>query len=257
LIPMALNKAQVIKAGAKIVEMKDNQLLIPQLTALPSTEWKAENADFTGADTVAFEGKTLTAKTLLSIAKISQELALDGHNVETAIEDSMSSAIALAVDNALLQGDGVGANPLGIIPTVGILSEDVASVAIANYDHFSSAYYKIEAENGTPNAVILPSSVLEDLDQLKDTANNTLTPPESWKRLQALRGILSSNQLAGTGLMGDFSQLIVGIRNRVMLDVTREAGDSFSRMQVWVRMFTRLDCVLGIKEHFCKLINIV
>ncbi len=251
LIPMALNKARVIEAGAKYVDMKQNTLIIPKITKMPETEFKGENIIYSKDTDVNFTGVVLEAKTLMSLVKISMELALDGHNVESIIETAMSQAVALSIDKNCIDGNGVG-QPLGIVNTENVLTEDVDNVAFQNFDHFSSAFYKVEAENGTVTALIGPSSMFAELDLLKATDNNPLGRPESWEKYKRL----SSNQLVNNAVIGDYSKLLIGMRNRATIDVSKDAGDSFEKLQVWIRIFTRLDSGISIPEHFCNIKNI-
>lgn len=253
LIPLALEKARIIEAGAKFIVMKENSLLIPQLKKLPDTEFKIENIKFAG-DTKAinFSGELLTAKTLVSIAKLSMELAIDGHNIENVVENAMSSAVSLALDKACLLGPGTYPNVRGIVNTEGVLEED-CEFTIESYDHFSNAFYKIEAENGTPSAIISPSSLLHTVDKLKDKDENPLRAPESWGKVRKL----SSNQLTDDiAILGGYEHLLIGMRNQATLDITKVAGESFEKMQVWLRIFVRFDCCLGIEKHFCVLRNV-
>lgn len=251
LIPLALNKARVIEAGAKYIDMPENSLIVPKLTKMPIAEWKAENMEFSADTEVNFEGLLLTAKTLMCLVKIPMELALDGQNVESIIENAMSQAIALTIDKNCIDGNGVG-QPLGVVNTENVQTEDVNNIAFTNYDHFSSAFYKVEAENGTVTALIGPSKMFGELDLLKDSELNPLRPPESWEKYKRL----SSNQLSLNAVIGDWSKLLIGMRNRAILDVTKEAGDSFSKLQIWIRIFTRLDSAISIPEHFCILKDI-
>lgn len=244
IIPMALNKAQAISAGAITIPMDNKTLVIPRIASMPQTEWKAENAEFSKSTDMTFDGINLEAKTLMALITMSIELASDGVGVEQAIEMAISQAIALEIDRACLAG-AAGNEPRGIIHTSGILTELAA--AINSYTPFSNAFYKVEAENGTVNALIAPSSVYASLDLLRDKNNQPLNPPISWSKYKQF----SSNQLTNQSIMGDFKQLFIGMRNTINLEVTRYTTDAFKKMQVWIRAYIRMDLGLRQAAHFC------
>lgn len=253
LIVEALEKTQVINAGARYVPMSENDLMIPKLTQLPSTEFKAENETYSGDKTVNFGGVYLESHTLVSMATMSVELAEDGHKVDDFITFALSKAVAQAIDKACLTGSGIGESPTGIIKQDNILVEDLENTDISSYDFLSNAYYKIEAENITPTALIAPSSVFASLDLLKDKNDNPLRAPASYEKLRKF----SSNQLtSANSVMGDFSNLLIGMRTRARLETTREAGDTFEKLQVSFRIYTRFDCALAIPQAFCHIKNI-
>lgn len=253
LIVEALAKTQVVSAGARFVQMNENDLLIPKLTQLPDTEFKAENVAYSKDKTLNFSGVYLESKTLVSMATMSVELAEDGHKVDEFVSFALSKAVAQAIDLACLTGSGEGENPKGIINQDDILEEDLENANITSYDFLSNAYYKVEAENITPTALIAPSSMFASLDLLKDKNDNPLRAPASYDKIRKF----SSNQLNSfNAVMGDYSNLLIGMRTRARLETTRTAGDTFDKLQVGLRIYTRMDCALGIPEAFCHIKNI-
>ena len=257
IIPMALNKAQVFKAGAMSVPMESKTLVIPKITEMPKTEWKAESVEFSEDTDMTFSGITLSAKTLMALVKLSVELAQDGINVEQVIEDAITDAIALALDLAVLNGIG-GTEPTGILNTDGILTEDLENADITSYDFLSKAYYKLQAENEyNITGLIAPSNMFADLDLLKDENNNRLLPPLSWEGSPQKPSYqkLSSNQLSDSAILGDFSKVLVGMRSELEIKVADTPGDSFKKLEVWIRCFLRADVGIKRPKAFCKIAN--
>lgn len=253
LIMDALAQTQVMNAGAKTVEITQNELLIPKLNQYPEAKFKAENEAWTGNETIGFGGLVLTPRTLASFTSLSLELAEDGYRVEDYISMAMSKAISQAMDKACLRGSGtLNDEPTGIINWDGILEEDVENSDLTSYDHFSNAYFQIESNNVTPTGLIIPSEALHQLDLLKDKNDNPLQPPESWKKLK----IFSSNQLVNNAVMGDFTNLIIGTKNKINLEVSREANEAWEKMQLKLRIFIRFDCGVALSYAFCNIKNI-
>ncbi|MBA7619155.1 hypothetical protein ES703_26491 [subsurface metagenome] len=255
IIPLALNKAMVFKAGCQTTPMESQTLVIPKITKVPAHEWKGESIKFAEDTTMTFSGITLRAKTLMALIKISVELAQDGLNVENVIEEAMSDAIALALDLAVLSGIG-GLEPKGIIQTDGILSEDLENAEISSYDFLSRAYWKLEAENELASGLIAPSSMFADLDLLKDLDNNRLQPPLSWEGSSQKPSYLklSSNQLSDSAVMGDFSKVLVGMRTDLQIKLA-ETGEGFEKLEIWIRAYLRADVGIKREKAFCHIKN--
>lgn len=253
LILSALEKAQVMAAGARHVPMTQHELLIPKITKYPDAQFTAENKAWEGdPQAINFSGVVLTARTLASFVTLSIELAEDGYRVEDYISMAMSKAVANAIDKACLSGSGKNNQPTGVINQKDILEEDAENVNLTNFDHFSNAFYKVEKCNITPAGLILPSSVLASLDLLKNKDDDPLKPPESWGKVKKF----SSNQLINNCVVAAWNYLLIGMRATARLEVTRVAGDAWEKMQLKLRIYTRFDCGLGLSEAFCNIKNI-
>jgi len=250
LIQMALAEAQVVNAGGRFVEMKQAELLIPKITQMPDYEYKGENEAYTSNEDIHFTGVLLESRTLMSVVKLSVELAEDGYDVQNAIQTAMAKAVSQGIDLGCLSGTGLNNQPKGIINQDNILEEDCEDTPLENYDHFSSAYFKLQGQNINPNALIAPSSLLAQVDLLKDTNDGQpLRPPESWSKYQKL----SSNQLVDNAILGDFSRLLIGMRTNARFEMTRLSDTAFQNMQVWLRIYCRFDVALALPEAFCNI----
>lgn len=255
-IPLALNKSQCFKAGAFTIPMESKSLTIPRIIESPETEWKEESVKYSAGEGMTFSGITLEAHTLMALVKMSIELAQDGVNVEQTIEDAMTDAIALALDLAVLNGAG-GLSPTGILQTLGILEEDLENNPIASFDFLSNSYFKLEKENEIATALIAPSDMFRDLDLLKNEDLDRLQPPLSYEGTQQKPSYqkLSSNQLSNSAILGDFSKVVIGMRSDFQIDVTDKAGDSYEKLEVWIRCFLRADVGIKREKAFCHIKN--
>jgi HK97 family phage major capsid protein len=56
--------------------------------------------------------------------------------------------------------------------------------------------------------------------------------------------------------VGDFSQLMIGLRTSFRLEVSRVAGEAFERLQIWVRAYLRADVQLARPEAFAVLTDV-
>ena len=50
--------------------------------------------------------------------------------------------------------------------------------------------------------------------------------------------------------VGQFDQLLVGIRNQITIEVSRQAGTAFADLELWVRGHLRMDAALARSGAF-------
>ncbi|MBA7563679.1 phage major capsid protein [Candidatus Atribacteria bacterium 1244-E10-H5-B2] len=243
-IQMALAKARIMQSGAEFLPMDKKVMLIPKISAMPVPEWTAENIGFTGSHDMTFTGITLSAKSVVSIISLSIELAEDGVGVSKSIEAALSTAIAQAIDKACLNGIGT-LEPLGIALTPDILTEEFETSI--DYSTLSAAYFKLQQENIDGNSLIMASSLFATLDALVDLEGQPVKPPPSYEKYAKL----SSNQLVAQGIMGNYKNLIIGMRTNMNIEVSRTAESALTKMQVLIRAYSRMDCGIKLPKAFC------
>jgi HK97 family phage major capsid protein len=257
-IDLARNQSVCLRAGALTIPMDSGTFDIARLTSDPTGYWKGENAAGTATDigTGRFQ---LRAKTLMALVKSSVELIEDAPNAGALIQNAISQALALELDRAALRGAGVS-EPLGIRHWSSLGSsfgaQYTGSIGSPNYDDFSNAAEDILSANGpeaTALSVIYSPRTWGTLDRLKDGESKTLIPPPSFSAMRKF----TTNQIPETlgggsneseAYVGDFSQLAIGMRTQLVLEVSRHAADSsssaFKNLQVFIRGYLRADVVL-------------
>jgi HK97 family phage major capsid protein len=271
-IDLARNKTVIFKAGAQVLPMESAQLRIAKLLADVTPSWKIENA-LAGSVDAQFGGVTLTARTLMGLAVASVELIDDARNFEALIEHSLSMAIGLELDRAALLGDGTNASPIGIFNTLGVGSVSLGTngAALTNtttFNNWSKACQLIVQANGIPRTTVFAPRTWEEIDILQNTLNDAIRPPDSWNNLDKLiTNQIPITQTQGSAntcscsFVGDFEQMIVGMRANLMIEISRFAGDSalstFRSMQVAIRAFLRADIALARPAHFTTIVGIL
>jgi HK97 family phage major capsid protein len=272
IIDRARNKAALFRAGATTVPMDSSTLKIARVSGDASAAWKAENATASFSD-LAFEVVTFEAKTLVAIAKMSVELFEDAPNVDDVVENSMADVLAIELDRAGLVGSGVDPEPQGIFGATNVNVVDLGAngAALTNYDPFIDAIEDVENANGMATAAIFAPRTSAALSKLKTgiTSDNTpLQAPEAYRNLQRFvtnqvpidltKGTSNDASLA---FVGDFSQVLVGVRRNIVLEATKVGADgtsgAFTDLQVWVRAYLRADVQLAIPSHLAVIDGII
>lgn len=255
----ARNKACCFKAGAKTFVMDAPEVRICKVKTDPTAYYRAENQEITEGNW-EIEDINLKALTMGVLITISLELVMDSPNASQAIQDSMSAAISQKLDLGILSGDGVN-NILGIAnyPDINILDKGTNGGTIMTYDDFSNGVEDCYEHNGIPNAVIFSPRTAFTIDRLKQgTTLEPLSGPESYQALKkfttnqvGITDIKGSCTSASKAYIGDFTQVLVGLRSGLQIETSRSAGDSFKKVQLQIRAIMRLDSVLLRPSHFC------
>ncbi len=67
---------------------------------------------------------------------------------------------------------------------------------------------------------------------------------------------LGSSNDCSTAFVGDFSQMLLGVRTELTLEASRVADDAFEKMAVLIRGYLRCDVAVLRPQHFTKIIGI-
>jgi HK97 family phage major capsid protein len=258
------NSMVVMRAGAQTVPMTSDTLHIARLaqpgihTGSPAANaavggWKAENDPITEAD-LTLERVTFTARTLPLLIKMSVELSEDSQNIDAVIEREMSAAMALELDRVALLGSGTAPEPRGVLNQSGV-SVVALNATPTDYDFIVDAIGRVWSNNHEPNARIYNATLATLIAKFKSTVDaQPLRVPDVVAAVPAYR----TNQIpdAGTSpddtslFVGDFTNLLIGLRTSFRLEVSRVAGDAFDNLQIAVRAYLRADVQLAHPEAF-------
>ncbi len=265
LIDAARSHARVMQAGALTIGMDAPTMRIVRILTEPTPGWKVENEPM-AEGVVTFEPVEMKARTLAILIKMSRELFMDAKNVESAVNNALGAGIALELDRVALFGSGAGEEPKGLLNTTGIqtVTVDENGHVLTSYDQFSIAVQQVADVNGAANAVIYSPRTAGTLDRLKDTTGQPLQPPESFKGLLKLSTKqVPDNMTHGTAnnassaVVGEWNNLLVGIREDMEIEMSMGAGDSFMRNQVWMRAILRADIAVARPNKFCVIPGII
>lgn len=259
LIDRVRNAMAVMRAGAVTVPMSSDVLHLARLAqpdsvspAITTAAWKTENSDITETD-LLLERITFTARTLPVLLKMSVELSEDSINVDQAIERELAAQLALELDRAALFGSGTPPEPTGLVNQSGV---DVGALnAGLDYDALIDMAALVAGNNHTPNARIYNTSAAATLAKLR------AVPTGDYLRQPAYLDSITpytTNQIPNAGtspndttvFVGDFSQLMIGLRTSFNLEISRTAGTAFEKLQIWVRAYLRADVQLAHPEAF-------
>lgn len=257
-------KTVVVRAGALTVPLDTEKTSIARLASDPAASWRLENAAV-GESDPTFESVSFTARSLAVLVKISRELLDDSINVEEALMNAFAGALAVETDRVALFGTGTAPEPRGLFNTTGVgsVSMGVNGAQLTNYAKVLDSMLELQnASANDPTALVMAPRTWRTLAGLTDTTGQPLTAPPAVSAIpQLVSTQVPVNQTQGTAvnaspiLTGDFTQLLLGVRQQLRVDVLKETFAS--NLQFGFLAHLRLDIAVAQPGAFAKLIGII
>ena len=215
-----------IRAGAQTVPITSDNHTIAKVTADPTPAFRNEAASVAESDPT-FGAVTFTPRSMMMLTKVSRELLEDSINISTALPNIITSAMAAEMDRICLEGTGSAPQPRGIKNQSGI-GTTAHDAALTSYAPFLVAQTDILTNNAGPvNAIIMHPRDAGDLAALSDTTNQPLNMPPALSGVPMLTTTsIASNGGSGSNestiYVGNFSNLMIGMRNDIRIEIARE-----------------------------------
>lgn len=251
------------KAGARTVPMANKTMAMAKNVSDPVPAWRAENALIAESDPV-FDRMTLDAKSLAVRFVVSRELLEDTPNMDAMLRSTMAAGFARGLDQAIFYGTGTNNQPLGLDATPGLQSVSMGTNGgqLIGYNPFLDAALALQTANeGTVSAIVLAPRSNRVIAGLVDAQGQPLQPPPLLKDVPFLATMgVPTNQTQGTAtnassaFLGDFSQVLVGIRTSLQITVLNERFAEYG--QVGFVGWMRADVQVARPAALAKIVGI-
>ena len=209
-------KNVLVSAGAKFITNLQGNVQVPVMSAT-QVGWKGETAaadDGSGA----FTSVTLSPKRLTGKFPVSLELlAQDTLGVENMIRQDIVNAINEKLEATIL---GAGAGDLNT--PAGLFHGYADTNVIADFGDIADLEAKVEEKNvyGNCKYIVSPKAKAKLRSTIKGTAGVGMILENG--AIDGTEALATSNVPAGKMLYGDFSNLVIGQWDSVILDVVRD-----------------------------------
>lgn len=250
-----IDKARAIsvmmQAGAQTMIMSSPHLFMASIVEDPTFVVHKELEDIPES-AVKFGGIEFSAKTIGTIIKCSRELIEDAPNFLMQMEQVLAETLAKQLDYYGLVG-GENMKPMGLLQDPDI--DETAGVGSIEWNDLLAEATKIREDNIEPNAVITAPSIHDKLLNI-ETGNGTtsargwLDVPPSLRDKQFLH---TTSMPTGNVIMGDFTNVIYGIRQGILIEVTTEGSGMFEKHGVAIKVTTRFDVNTQRRAAFRRL----
>ena len=209
-------KNVLVAAGAKFITNLQGNVQVPVMSAT-QVGWKGETAaadDGSGA----FTSVTLSPKRLTGKFPVSLELlAQDTIGVENMIRQDIVNAINEKLEATIL---GAGAGDLNT--PAGLFHGYADTNVIADFGDIADLEAKVEEKNvyGNCKYIVSPKAKAKLRSTIKGTAGVGMIMENG--AIDGTEALATSNVPTGKMLYGDFSNLVIGQWDSVILDVVRD-----------------------------------
>ncbi|MBA3483493.1 MAG: phage major capsid protein [Pirellulales bacterium] len=264
LIDLMAIQARVMQAGAALIPLDSDRNSFAKQTADPTPSWRGENQLIAESDPT-FTQVTFAPKTLAVMVRVSQELLDDSVNIGAALQKSLARAMALEVDRVALLGTGAANEPLGVLNLAGINSVSMGAngAAVTDYTDILDAILAMQEDNaGEPTAAIMAPRTIRAYNGLVDTTGQPMMRPKSIENLPFLETTqMSITQTQGSAsnassvVLGNFSELVIGMRNQLRIEVLKERYREYYQVAFLAAM--RVDVQAWHDESFAKIVGII
>lgn len=235
-----------LQAGARTVPMTSKTMRMARVVSDPVPGWRPENALIPESEPV-FGDLTMTAHTLAVRFTASRELLEDAPNMDATLRSVMAQAFARGLDAAVFFGTGQNEQPLGIANTPGVQSVSLGTngATPTGYDPYLDALLALESANeGTVTAIVQSPRTGRTFNGLKDGQGQPLNKPAVLDNIPILTTTgIPVTMTQGTAnnttaaFLGDFTQVLVGIRTQLQITVLQERFAEFGQIGFvgWLR----------------------
>ena len=232
-IELLRNRAVVFNLGARILSGLVGDVEIPKQSGAATAYWVGDSSDITPSDQ-AFGTVSLTPKTVGAATLFSRKLLLQSDpSVEALVLDDLARVLALAIDQAALNGDGASNNPTGILNTSGIGAVTGTSLGWNGIVELETDVSEANADIGTMFYVM--RAAMRGLLKTREKASNTA------KFLMDDNGTVNgypsaiTNQMpSATILFGAFNQLLIGMWGALDVLVDKYTSAADGGTYIWV-----------------------
>ena len=246
------NNLVVERAGATVITgLTGGEVAIPRRITPVGAAFVAEQQPLPLSDG-AYDQLKMHARTAGLISEISRSLVIQSDpSAEGLVMQDQAAGLAQLIDAAVLTGDGVGANPLGITKQATAVSY---SGAAPSYLDVLNALDTLEHGNVNPNAWVIGGNVRAKLmAQPRSTTASEGFVMTDRNALIGLPALQTGNMPTGSLLVGDFSQVVVGYWSAVQISVNELAEAAFMKGAVLVRAIVSMDVAVRQPAAFVLL----
>ena len=207
---------------------------IPKKSAASTAAFISSEGGAAGESEMTIGNISLTPKTLGAFTDVTRQLMIQSSlDIENLIRQDLAAGMAIAIDDACLEGDGNNGKPTGITNTTGINTVSLTSAAAPTWPEMVSLESAVGVDNallGRLSYIVNPSNYGTLKSTSKDTGSGIFIADGN-----GMNGypVVVSNQLtANNYVFGNFSDLLIGFFGGLDLVVDPYTSSSSGTVRV-------------------------
>lgn len=240
-----LRNAMLVKSlGARVLPNLHGDTVLPRQATTSTAQWIAEGEGLTDSG-LTFNNVKLKPKHVGSITELSLQLLQQSNPaIEQLVRDDFVEVIGLAVDKAMIHGDGIK-QPEGLL----LAATGTGTLATLNWLTVLEVLEALELQNINPTAWLTHPKVKTKLRAALKTAglpgylmeNGQMAglPVASTNQLTAKAGAPDTGRI----IVGNFSEMVIGTWGSLDILANKFAEGPYSRGAVQIRILTTLDMI--------------
>ena len=230
--------------GARVLPNLRGDVVIPRQATTATAQWIAEGTALTDSG-ITFNNVRLEPKHVGAITELSRQLLQQSNpSIEQLVRDDFVQVVGLAVDKAMIHGNGTTA-PEGLLTA----ATGTGTLATLSWVTVLKVLEDLALVNVAPSAWLTHPAIVTKLRAALKTAalpgylleNGQMAglPVYSTNQLDAKAGTPNKGRI----IVGDFSEMLVGTWGSVDILANAWAEGPYSRGGVQVRILTTLDMI--------------
>lgn len=207
------NASSVMAAGATTLTGLTGDVKIPRKSAGASAGWVSSEGGATSESEMTLATVSLAPKTLGAHTDVTRQLLIQSsEDVDRLIRDDLTTAIAIAIDKAALEGSGSSGQPTGILSQTGVNTVTAFAASTPTFPEVITLQTAVSEDNALLGnlAYIVPPAMFGALKTKEKATNTAQFVVENDGSIAGYNAIVSAQATAGTLFFGNFSDCLVG-----------------------------------------------
>lgn len=238
------------RLGVRVLTGLSGNLSIPKYGSGLETGWIAENSPVPGGE-MAFDSVTLGPKHVGGKTEMSRQLLQQSSpDIEQLVRDDLAFLIAKQIDRAIIAGTGANNEPLGVMNFTGAQTGTLSDL---NWKAVLDMVQQLEDEEIFAGAWLTTGTAKTVLaSTLKETGlpGYLLEGGRMADRSLSVTRALAGDETGEPVILGDFSQILLGVWSELDILVNPFAEPAYSRGGVQVRAMATVGTACRHEQAF-------
>ena len=224
---------------------------IPKKTAAASAAFISSEGGAAGESELTIGNVSMSPKSLGAFTDITRQLMIQSSlDVENLVRNDLAASMAIAIDDAALEGSGSSGNPTGITNTSGINTVSLSSAAAPTFAEMVSMESAVRVDNalvGDLAYIVHPTNygTLKTTEKATNTAQFVAVNDE----INGYKAVVSPQLTANNYVFGNFNDLLVGMFGG--LDIVVDPYTASSSGTVRIVALQSVDIAVRHAVSFC------
>ena len=247
----ALRNASSVMPLATNLNGLSGDVKIPKKTSASTAQFISSEGGASGESEMVIGSVTMSPKTLGAFTDVTRQLMIQSSlDVENLIRDDLSKSMAIAIDNAALEGSGSSGNPTGITNTSGINTVSLSSAAAPTFAEMVSIETAVAVDNalmGDLAYIIHPTNYGTLKTTAKDSGSGLFVAENN--QVNGYPVVVSAQLTANNYVFGNFNDLLIGFFGG--LDIVVDPFSNSTSGTVRVVALQSVDVAVRHAVSFC------